>query len=65
MNEDTFVGNEQAPEVMQDQATGNNTEQNVNAGAIRKSTTNSIPFRNNRHNRPNSFTKTNTLFQST
>lgn len=42
MNEDTFVGNEQAPEVMQDQATGNNTEQNVNAGAIRKSTTNSI-----------------------
>ena len=42
MNEDTFVGNEQAPEVMQDQATGNNTEQNVNAGAIRKSTTNTI-----------------------
>jgi hypothetical protein len=42
MNEDTFVGNEQAPEAMQDQATGNNAEQNVNAGAIRKSTTNSI-----------------------
>jgi hypothetical protein len=42
MNEETVAGNEQAPEVMQDQATGNNTEQNVNAGAIRKSTTNSI-----------------------
>jgi hypothetical protein len=42
MNEDTFVGNEQAPEAMQDQATGNNAEQTVNAGAIRKSTTNSI-----------------------
>ncbi len=42
MNEDTFVGNEQASEAMQDQATGNNAEQTVNAGAIRKSTTNSI-----------------------
>jgi hypothetical protein len=42
MNDDSFVGHEQAPEVMQDQATGDNTEQNVNAGAIRKSTTNSI-----------------------
>lgn len=42
MNEESFVGNEQAPEAMQDQVTGNNAEQNVNAGAIRKSTTNSI-----------------------
>jgi hypothetical protein len=42
MNEDTFVGNEQAPDAMQDQSNGNNAEQNVNAGAIRKSTTNSI-----------------------
>ena len=42
MNDDTFVGNEQAPDAMQDQATGNNAEQNVNAGAIRKSTTSSI-----------------------
>lgn len=42
MNEDTFVGNEQAPDAMQDQSNGNNAEQTVNAGAIRKSTTSSI-----------------------
>lgn len=42
MNEDTFVGNDQAPDAMQDQSNGNNAEQTVNAGAIRKSTTNSI-----------------------
>lgn len=42
MNEDTFVGNDQAPDAMQDQSNGNNAEQNVNPGAIRKSTTNSI-----------------------
>ena len=42
MNDDTFVGNEQAPDAMQDQVTGNNAEQSVNPGAIRKSTTNSI-----------------------
>jgi hypothetical protein len=39
---ESFVGNEQAPEATQDQATGNSAEQNVNPGAIRKSTTNSI-----------------------
>lgn len=38
----TFVGNEQAPGATQDHAGDNNAEQNVNAGAIRKSTTNSI-----------------------
>lgn len=42
MNEDNFVGNETAPDAMQDQSNGNNAEQNVNAGAIRKSTTSSI-----------------------
>jgi hypothetical protein len=42
MNEDTFVGNDQAPDAMQDQSNGNNAEQTVNAGAIRKSTTSSI-----------------------
>ena len=42
MIEDTFAGNEIAPDAMQDQSNGNNAEQNVNAGAIRKSTTNSI-----------------------
>jgi hypothetical protein len=38
----TFVGNEQAPGATQDHAGDNNAEQNVNAGAIRKSTTSSI-----------------------
>ena len=40
--DNNFVGNVEAPEAMQDQATGNNAEQTVNAGAIRKSTTSSI-----------------------
>ena len=42
MNEDTFVGNDQAPDAMQGPAVDDNGEQNVNPGAIRKSTTNSI-----------------------
>ena len=42
MNDDNFAGNVTAPDAMQDQVTGNNAEQTVNAGAIRKSTTNSI-----------------------
>ena len=40
--DNNFVGNVEAPDAMQDQETGNNAEQTVNAGAIRKSTTNSI-----------------------
>ena len=42
MNEDTFVGNDQAPDAMQGPAVDDNGEQNVNPGAIRKSTTQSI-----------------------
>lgn len=38
----TFVGNEQAPGATQGHASDDSAEQNVNAGAIRKSTTNSI-----------------------
>lgn len=37
-----FVGNDQAPDAMQGPAVDDNGEQNVNPGAIRKSTTNSI-----------------------
>ena len=37
-----FVGNDQAPDTMQGSAMDDNSEQNVNPGAIRKSTTNSI-----------------------
>jgi hypothetical protein len=40
--DNNFAGNVEAPDAMQDQATGNNAEQTVNAGAIRKSTTSSI-----------------------
>jgi hypothetical protein len=39
---ESFVGNEQAPDATQDQSNGNSAEQTVNAGAIRKSTTSSI-----------------------
>lgn len=39
---DSFVGNEQAPGATQGHEGDNSAEQNVNAGAIRKSTTNSI-----------------------
>lgn len=38
----TFVGNDTAPGVAQGQATDNSNEQNVNPGAIRKSTTQGI-----------------------
>jgi hypothetical protein len=38
----TFVGNEQAPDVTQDHTDGHSTEQTVNAGALRKSTTQSL-----------------------
>ena len=37
-----FVGNESAPGVAQDQSSDNSNEQNVNPGAIRKSTTQSL-----------------------
>lgn len=42
MNEDTFVGNDQAPDATQGHSGDDSAEQTVNAGAIRKSTTNTI-----------------------
>lgn len=42
MDKNTFVGNEQAPGTAQDHVNGEAGEQQVNAGAIRKSTTSSI-----------------------
>lgn len=42
MDNNSFVGNDNAPGVAQGQATDNSNEQNVNPGAIRKSTTQSL-----------------------
>lgn len=41
-NKNTFVGNDVAPGATQDQISGDSAEQNVNPGAIRKSTTQSL-----------------------
>ena len=42
MDNNSFVGNDNAPGVAQGQTTDNSNEQNVNPGAIRKSTTQSL-----------------------